>query len=103
MKIRREILYFPVALALAAMSPAPETGPPAFPGAEGFGTATPGGRGGRVIAVTTLDDSGPGSFREACAAKGPRIIVFRVSGIIDLQTPIDVTEPYVTIAGQTAP
>lgn len=56
-----------------------------------------------MIAVTTLANSGPGSLREACVAKGPRIVVFRVSGLIDLETPISVTEPYITIAGQTAP
>jgi hypothetical protein len=77
--------------------------PPAFPGAEGFGARTPGGRGGRVIAVTNLDDSGPGSFREACASKGPRIVVFRVAGIIDLEKPVVITEPFCTIAGQSAP
>ncbi len=84
---------------------AAETGnsPPAFPGAEGFGATTPGGRGGRVLVVTNLNDSGPGSFREACEAKGPRIVVFRVSGLIDLKTPLNVTEPYLTVAGQTAP
>jgi hypothetical protein len=49
---------------------------PAFPGAEGFGATTPGGRGGRVIGVTTVDDDGPGSFRQAVAAKGPRTVVF---------------------------
>lgn len=76
---------------------------PAFPGAEGFGAMTPGGRGGRVIAVTNTNDDGPGSFREACMAKGPRIVIFRVGGLIDLRTPIAVTEPYITIAGQTAP
>src|SRR5690348_12816682 len=53
---------------------------PAFPGAEGFGADTPGGRGGAVIAVTNLDDSGPGSFRAACEAEGPRIVVFRAGG-----------------------
>lgn len=90
-------------LALVIASGALSGSVPAFPGAEGFGAATPGGRGGRVIAVTTLADSGPGSLREACAAKGPRIVVFRVSGLIDLETPISVTEPYITIAGQTAP
>ncbi|MDM8006481.1 MAG: glycosyl hydrolase family 28 protein [Phycisphaerae bacterium] len=78
-------------------------GLPAFPGAEGFGSQTPGGRGGRVIEVTTLDDSGPGSLREAVTAEGPRTIVFRVGGTIRLKSHLRVTEPFVTIAGQTAP
>jgi len=76
---------------------------PAFPGAEGFGAMTPGGRGGKVIFVTNLNDAGPGSFREACMAKGPRIVVFRVGGLIALASPLKITEPYITIAGQTAP
>jgi pectate lyase len=76
---------------------------PAFPGAEGFGANTPGGRGGKVIFVTNLDDSGPGSFREACRADGPRIVVFRISGTIALKSNITVTTPYLTVAGQTAP
>jgi pectate lyase len=75
---------------------------PAFPGAEGFGANTPGGRGGQVLIVTNLDDSGPGSLRAACLAKGPRIIVFRVAGTIALKSPITVTEPYLTLAGQSA-
>lgn len=76
---------------------------PAFPGAEGFGAETPGGRGGRVLVVRSLADSGPGSLREAVETKGPRIVVFAVSGIIDLRTPLRVTEPYLTLAGQSAP
>ncbi len=76
---------------------------PAFPGAEGFGADTPGGRGGKVLLVTNLNDSGPGSFREACEAEGPRIVVFRVSGNIELESPINLGNPYITIAGQTAP
>lgn len=76
---------------------------PAFPGAEGFGANTPGGRGGKVILVTNLDDSGPGSFRAACEAEGPRIVVFRVGGTIKLKSQLTVRNPYLTIAGQTAP
>ncbi len=77
---------------------------PAFPTAEGFGKYAIGGRGGRTIAVTTLAASGPGSFREACEASGPRIVVFRVGGIIDLgDEEIAIQNPYITIAGQTAP
>jgi hypothetical protein len=76
---------------------------PAFPGAEGFGALTVGGRGGRVIEVTNLDDSGPGSLRQACDANGPRIVVFRVGGTIELKKPIGVRNPCITIAGQTAP
>lgn len=76
---------------------------PAFPGAEGFGSTTRGGRGGRVIEVTTIQAEGPGSFREACETAGPRIIVFRVGGTILLDKNIEITEPYLTIAGQTAP
>ena len=76
---------------------------PAFPGAEGFGATTPGGRGGKVIAVTNLSDEGPGSFRAACEAEGPRIVVFRVSGLITLTRKLIIKNPYITIAGQTAP
>ena len=76
---------------------------PAFPGAEGFGATSVGGRGGRVIEVTTLADSGPGSLRAALEAKGPRLVVFRVAGIIELQDAIRIQHPYLTVAGQTAP
>jgi pectate lyase len=75
----------------------------AFPTAEGFGVRAVGGRGGRVIEVTTLDDSGPGSLRAAMEASGPRIVVFRVSGTITLTNAIRVRTPYLTVAGQTSP
>ena len=75
----------------------------AFPGAEGAGRFASGGRGGRVCEVTTLADSGPGSFREALLAPGPRTVVFRVAGTIALRSPIIIQHGNLTIAGQTAP
>ena len=81
----------------------PQAKIPSFPGAEGGGMYSFGGRGGQVITVTNLNDRGPGSFREACETGGARIIVFNVAGIIRLESPIIVRAPYVTIAGQTAP
>ena len=81
----------------------PQAPIPAFPGAEGGGMHTVGGRGGKVFVVTNLNDSGPGSLREACEAGGPRIVVFNVAGIIHLDRPIHIRAPYITIAGQTAP
>jgi len=73
----------------------------AFPGVEGFGAQVSGGRGGQVIKVTTLDPTGPGSLDEALRTSGPRIVVFTVSGVINGD--FDITEPDITIAGQTAP
>ena len=81
----------------------PQADVPAFPGAEGGGKFSFGGRGGRVFVVTNLADSGPGTFREACEAAGPRIVVFNVAGIIHLQKPVFIDAPYLTIAGHTAP
>lgn len=76
----------------------------AFPGAQGAAAQTPGGRGGKIIRVTTLDASGPGSLLEALDTKGPRIVVFEVGGVIDMQKhEIKIKEPFLTIAGQTAP
>jgi hypothetical protein len=75
----------------------------AFPGAEGGGAYSFGGRGGKVYVVTSLEDSGPGTLREACEQGGARIVVFNVAGIIRLKSPISIRAPYITIAGQTAP
>jgi len=75
----------------------------AFPGAEGYGAYAKGGRGGRVIAVTNVNEEGPGSLRMACDAEGPRTVVFRTGGTIRTAKPIAIRHPYITIAGQTAP
>ncbi|MCB9552903.1 MAG: hypothetical protein H6705_13660 [Myxococcales bacterium] len=81
--------------------PPPGDGIPAFPGAEGFGAVATGGRGGRVIRVTTLAADGDGSLQQALAAEGPRTIVFDVSGVIDAT--VHIRHADVTIAGQTSP
>jgi hypothetical protein len=96
-----------LALGAGGQAAAGEADLPAFPGAEGFGASSKGGRGGRVIKVTNLNAEGPGSFQAACAAKGPRIIVFDVSGVIRPRRgkypSIGIGEGRITIAGQTAP
>jgi pectate lyase len=99
----REVLCAVVcALALVPNAFAVETPQvPAFPGAEGYGSVARGGRGGKVIAVTNLNTSGPGSLQAACNAEGPRIVVFAVAGTIDGN--IKIADDRITIAGQTAP
>lgn len=90
-----------LALAAGAAAAAPT---PAFPGALGDAAATPGGRGGAILRVTTLAADGPGSLAAALATPGPRIVVFEVGGVIDLgRRELRITEPFITIAGQTAP
>ena len=77
---------------------------PVFPGAVGFGVDTPAGTGGQVLRVTTLDASGPGSLRAALETPGARLVVFEVGGVIDLEGEgLSIGEPFVTVAGQTAP
>jgi hypothetical protein len=94
--MERRVLAFVATLALLLA---------VFPawGFEGFGTQTRGGLDGRVIPVTTIADSGPGSLRDALLERGPRLIVFEVGGRIDLKSDLRVRDPHVTVAGQTAP
>jgi hypothetical protein len=97
-------LLFLVFLSLLAAAAMPAIASPAFPGAVGWAAETPGGRGGDVVRVTTLAADGPGSLRAALGQAGPRIIVFEIGGVIDLeQNTLVLDSPYVTVAGQTAP
>jgi hypothetical protein len=107
------IMLSSLAAAFGPGKPPAETRPErmrSFPTAEGFGAFARGGRGGMIIVVDNLLDFVPGveppipgCFRSACAAKGPRAILFRTSGNIDLKAPLAITEPFCTIAGQSAP
>ena len=92
------------AVAQTAAPAAAEAALPAFPGALGWASRTPGGRGGQIIRVTNLNSDGPGSLRAAIEAEGPRIVVFEVGGVIDLgKQTLRLRNPFITIAGQTAP
>jgi hypothetical protein len=106
------IRAFALAIALAVLAPptparaqeASTTQQIAFPGAVGWAATTPGGRGGEIIRVTNLNSEGPGSLRAAVETAGPRVVVFEVGGVIDLnRRTLVVREPFLTIAGQTAP
>ena len=97
------LLFGVITLASPAVPASTNPVQKAFPGAEGYGAYTQGGRGGRVIKVTHLGDAGPGSLRAAIEAKGPRIILFEVAGTIDLQSPLVIRNPNITLAGQSAP
>jgi pectate lyase len=101
--IKNGILTLSFAASLFGFAPLPVSAGelPAFPGAEGYGSVTRGGRGGKVFAVTNLNPSGPGSLQAACAAEGPRLVVFKVAGPIDGD--VRIKNDFITIAGQTAP
>ncbi|HEX8579050.1 MAG TPA: pectate lyase [Allosphingosinicella sp.] len=91
------------ALALCGLGATPAFSQ-AFPGAVGWAAQTLGGRGGAIVRVTNLNASGPGSFRAAVESKGRRTVVFEVGGQIDLgRSTLGIEEPFLTIAGQTAP
>jgi hypothetical protein len=90
----REHPVYPLAIA---------PGTPAFAGAEGYGAFSRGGAGGRTVYVENLEDSGPGSLRAALQADGPRIVVFRVGGAIQLRTPLEIRRPFLTLDARGAP
>lgn len=125
--MKRHYLAFSYLFILAISYPVNVHSIPAFPGAEGYGAETVGGRGGDVVKVTNLNDSGPGSFRQAVEApyrhwrygtyqyeslddyharleaSGHKIVVFDVSGIINLESSLSISYPFITIAGHTSP
>ncbi|MEG1587224.1 MAG: pectate lyase, partial [Bacteroidales bacterium] len=99
-KINLLIAFMAGGISLSAQE---KSEPLAFPGAEGFGKYTSGGRGGNVFYVTNLENDGAGSLRWAVRKKGPKTILFNVSGTIHLKSPLDINHDSITIAGQSAP
>jgi hypothetical protein len=98
-----QLLTFAAATLMVSSAYAQETALPVIPGATGFGIMTKAGRGGPIIKVINLNDSGAGSLRAALEATGKRTVIFEVSGTIELKTPITIRSGNLTVAGQTAP